>query len=369
MYELFAFTGAFGSLFIALIHALRMREPWHLITFALFLVMAYLSLYAASFVTQKIYQYPSFLFSDIPLIFLVAPLYYFFATGLKDQKQFWHRYSWLHLLPFVIGLIACWPYLMLSNEAQLTFLHEHFASLAIYPTEENNLLGLGPYLPNNWPSLKLIDFAAAIVVLVYIGASLITVARTINRITIFTDPNFYITIWISIGTLNCLLQIYVLLQNKLEYLVQAVTLTSLGFIFLYLIGQLFPNFARRAQEAKLYSHLQNVDVAQLKEKLIELMAEHRVFENPELSLANLANEMKISTHQLSALINSQFGQNFNTFLNSFRIAEAKKLMQEDGEKPILNIALEVGFNSYTSFFNGFRKETGLSPKKFRKKVA
>ena len=77
--------------------------------------------------------------------------------------------------------------------------------------------------------------------------------------------------------------------------------------------------------------------------------------------------LNLSTQVLSMVINQKSGQNFNSFINTFRIAEATRLFGEEKYKhlTIAAIAFEVGFNSISSFNAAFKKQTGKTPLAYR----
>jgi AraC-like DNA-binding protein len=114
----------------------------------------------------------------------------------------------------------------------------------------------------------------------------------------------------------------------------------------------------------------NENLIQLKSRLTRLMEAERLFLNNELGLPDLAEEMAISVHDLSYLLNEGFGMNFFQFINTYRIKEAKRLLLSEKYKHlnILGIAYNAGFNSKTTFNTAFKKETGLSPSQYMQQV-
>ena len=58
------------------------------------------------------------------------------------------------------------------------------------------------------------------------------------------------------------------------------------------------------------------------------------------------------------------GTNFNDFVNGFRISFAKKMLAEQNDSKLNEVALQAGFNSYSTFFRVFKDHTGISPSEF-----
>ncbi len=102
----------------------------------------------------------------------------------------------------------------------------------------------------------------------------------------------------------------------------------------------------------------------LKQALIELMQEEEPYLNPRLSLRDLAHTLGVHPNHLSRVLNKGFGQNFNQFVNSYRLDVFKSLAldSQNAHISIIGLAYESGFNSKTVFNTVFKKEHGLSPK-------
>lgn len=92
--------------------------------------------------------------------------------------------------------------------------------------------------------------------------------------------------------------------------------------------------------------------------------------NVKLSLSEFAKEIGMNPHHLSYIINREWGLNFNELLNVYRINRAKQLLLEPSNETatMFAIAIDSGFNSESSFYTVFKKNTGLSPKKFKDSI-
>jgi YesN/AraC family two-component response regulator len=112
------------------------------------------------------------------------------------------------------------------------------------------------------------------------------------------------------------------------------------------------------------THDDNLQV--LKEKVEAYMQKHTPFTNPKLTLNDLAAKIKIPPHILSKVINEGFDKNFFDFVNTYRIEEFKKRMEDPKNKnfTLLGIAFDVGFNSKTAFNRSFKKITNQTPSEY-----
>jgi AraC-like DNA-binding protein len=108
-----------------------------------------------------------------------------------------------------------------------------------------------------------------------------------------------------------------------------------------------------------------------KEKIETLLAENKLYQNPELTLNHLAQKLQTNAALISKTINQGFQLNFNDFINQYRIEEIKKSLEngEHKKSTLLGIAFDAGFNSKATFNRAFKKNTGLSPKEYIEKIS
>jgi AraC-like DNA-binding protein len=124
----------------------------------------------------------------------------------------------------------------------------------------------------------------------------------------------------------------------------------------------------KTTEGKKQVLFPNFDLENEKKRLNELMHTIKPYLDNELSLPKLAQMLRVSTHELSFLLNEGFEENFYEFVNRFRVEESKKLLKGDKFQHLnmVGIAFEAGFNSKTTFNTTFKKITGQTPTEFRK---
>lgn len=84
----------------------------------------------------------------------------------------------------------------------------------------------------------------------------------------------------------------------------------------------------------------------------------------DFDIDRLAELVNSNSRYVSQVINENFGKNFRTFINEYRIREAQRRLLNTGEYgnyTIKAIAESVGYKSYTSFNSLFKKATGITP--------
>ncbi len=115
------------------------------------------------------------------------------------------------------------------------------------------------------------------------------------------------------------------------------------------------------------SSLTNTDRQKLKKQILAFMEGDKPYLDANLTQADLADKIGISSHHFSEALHYGFQQNFYNFVNSYRVQEAQALMNntEYQDAKIIAIAFDAGFKSKTSFNRVFKKHTGTTPSEYR----
>jgi len=100
------------------------------------------------------------------------------------------------------------------------------------------------------------------------------------------------------------------------------------------------------------------------DKIDAMMRRDQLYLDPNLSLHKLSRHVMISPNYVSQVLNETIGQTFFDYVNRWRIDDAKPMIMA-GEETVLAVALAVGFNSRSSFYKAFKRETGQTPRGFR----
>jgi len=102
--------------------------------------------------------------------------------------------------------------------------------------------------------------------------------------------------------------------------------------------------------------------------LEQTMRDEKLYLECDLTLPDFAKQTGLTTHQVSQIINEQMNQSFFSFVSNYRIELARQIMNDPKTRnmPIVDVAMEVGFKSKSSFYNAFKKATGMTPSQFKK---
>ena len=172
-------------------------------------------------------------------------------------------------------------------------------------------------------------------------------------------------------------------NNKILLISIIALLVSIGFfIALYLTRKL--NFANKnlveknlelserwKQLQKFYGSAESESLTSsqndLFRKIYHYMVDEQAFTNCSITVDYLSKQLSSNTKYISKAIKEETGMNFNTFINTFRIEEAKRILRDkiSSTWSLDAVAEQSGFNNTTSFFQAFKKNTGLTPSAFR----
>ncbi|MCZ6604219.1 MAG: AraC family transcriptional regulator [Alphaproteobacteria bacterium] len=145
--------------------------------------------------------------------------------------------------------------------------------------------------------------------------------------------------------------------------------TAFGLTFVYLVTTLVfriepkPIVLMPGALTRRSTELTADEVA-LAERIKDLMALDKLYQEPAFSRADLARELDVSENVLSRVINCAFEKSFRKLLNDHRVDEAQALLRES-DLQVTQIAFDVGFNSLASFNRVFKDTSGVAPTEYR----
>jgi len=317
-----------------------------------------------------IVHFPHYVDFSEPFNFLLAPFIYLAITSLVNK----HPKNWYwHLLPFAIYFANHLFFLFQSEAFKLNaFRYAYHAHLPELPNKQfftDDFLGIKRY----------VNELAILQTIFYIVPSL-------EQLKSFFKTHNYAHWWTVLGVekyrwffvfLYLQLASYGLWIFKVLFVfrdswdnisaaLQAFTIYAVNFFVMRdAIFQLQESADKKYQKSTL-------SVAQGKailRKLAKEMTDNQPYLNPKLTLKLLAEQIKVSPHHLSQVLNEQLNKTYYEWIAEYRVAAAKDLMmaQEYTHYKLEEIGKLAGFNSRSVFYKAFKKIESCSPSEFKER--
>jgi AraC-like DNA-binding protein len=104
------------------------------------------------------------------------------------------------------------------------------------------------------------------------------------------------------------------------------------------------------------------------EKVQMGMVTQKLFLKQNLNIDEFSKRINLPVKEVSAVINKHYGTNFFEFMNSYRVEEAKRLLNdpEHSDMTVMDVLLQAGFNSKSAFHRFFNRLVGMSPTEYKK---
>lgn len=310
--------------------------------------------------SQYVFVYPHLSRIHHPFAFLAGPLLFLYIRELTANGRKCERRDFLHFIPFTLCLVYLLPYYLQGAKAKLDVLSAEYVQQS---------LGQWYYVRS---AVLIIQF---LVYLVLIALTVIDYSRKSRRgelprnEAVLSELRFFVIA-------SSLLWVAVVIRYAVDHTGRANLIIPLGAsAVVYGLGYLKMRSSRPAAREpeqispRKYqkSTLTNARTERYVNSLIQCMKEDKPYLDGALTMQKLAGHLSIPPHHLSQVINQQLGQTFNDFINSYRVEEAKQRLLDPAFKhlSLLGIAVDVGFNSKSSFNSVFKKHTNMTPSEFR----
>lgn len=107
-------------------------------------------------------------------------------------------------------------------------------------------------------------------------------------------------------------------------------------------------------------------------ELREIFTSRKLYLDPELNLKTVIKLLGTNKKYLYQAISENSDENFRSFINRYRVDEAKRIMEDrisrNDEVNLSELYSLAGFNSSVSFYRAFKVITGLTPKDYLKEI-
>lgn len=307
----------------------------------------------------------------IPMGVAIAPLIYFYVKAITTSNFTFRKKDWLHfVLAFSLILFRLTIYFYDSLQPG-------------FDDTQNGILKLSIDEPIISPLWVFVSFAQMLLYLAFTFQLFYNYRKRIREyfsntyklelnwilsfLIAFTLLFLYSSLQDIVGSLiielnykqrwwlNIFMALIVLFVGVKGYFTDTTKLNKLSFSF-------SPNPESIPQQKNNSSEFLESDL----ERVSTFMNTEKPYLNPDLNLSDLSKSLDLTRAELSKIINTGFGKNFNDFINEYRVNtfKAKLKSGEHQQLSLLGIAYDCGFNSKATFNRVFKKITQSSPTEF-----
>lgn len=309
-------------------------------------------------------RYPFLVFLSFNMLW--APSVALYVRLLLEERVSFHYRQWPHLLPYFFHLVASvifcsqdfherkrlcdnvfngqFPWLLLLLNFTLLLQSLGYLSYCFFKVrgqvKQKKEAGL--------PLENSLKWAREFVCILF-GLNVIVIAMSLvlpqQEVVYYYIPLFYMSVY------------YLILYEAIRY---SATFTGQHFQLQFASVEPAPVPYRS-------SGLSEELVNELESKLLLHMQNQKPYLDPELSIQELAQQLDTTLHKLSQVLNQKVGSSFTDYVNRYRIEESKKMLLDASKSlySIDGIGFECGFNSKSTFYKAFKKQTGSTPSYFK----
>ncbi|MBY4891936.1 helix-turn-helix transcriptional regulator [Rhodobacteraceae bacterium N5(2021)] len=334
-----------------------------------------------SFAYSDIFSAPNrfYRWNDVLIPGFMVSLY-FYVRALTSSDPMIGRRDWLHVVPFIAGLICLAPALLLPGDVR--------RGVSDVPLSDGyrQLVELG-------------DTAFWILWVVILGVyGTLCIRRLMahkrNIRAVFSDLEGKTLRWLDGLVATILVLALIVIIDEIRILLGQPSIRDGIASLLYdvVLAGSFGIFALRAvpplpqwsgeivapdrpvpdtreeisETTKPYarSGLQQDDIARYAARLEKRMAEGQLWRKHALNLQGLASEVAVSPIHLSEVLNTKIGMSFYDYVNQCRIRDACDLLIQTNMS-VIEISEAVGFNAKSTFNTSFKKVTDQTPSQWR----
>lgn len=353
-------------------------NTWLAFALILLSVLSVVDLLGGEYVANSMFV--EFLLHDLELEFLIyVPLYYFFSISTSNVPKE-GSFNVFLLLPFVIDTIIN---IVIVCSLPIEEIADHYGVQAFYEAESVSAIAFNFFL--SYQSYRLIKtnvsdsekknwifkvwqstFVLLLAwILMTVGGYIMSTGLVAFIISLYILMSIWMFWLIYNGIVNLKLiddrkrislhlQDRVIQQNHVQVPVEAGMASQEG---------------REGQQERIH-HKSNQEVFEGHfEKINAIMISESLYRNEDLALDDVAQRIDMSSSYVSKIIKKATNKSFPVWINEFRVAEVKTMFKDRDfdNYTTLSIGLEAGFKSKSAFYSVFKKITGETPAKFRKK--
>lgn len=313
------------------------------------------------YLSKEIVHFPHFLLLShlvsrigLPIIFLMLVF--------EVYKRNFKWYDTFHFLPALLFFANYWKFYTKSASEKVVDIS------SVYRNGYDIILDEGSFLSNDM--IYIIRVAPFLVYIIAMAIILLKSKKSVLLSNSLKDFFIALTFYLFLNLVAIFFtDSFYLFNNNSVYDINIVgfitTFIMLVYFFFIPNFMYYPYFIKEKRKKIVHTNVQLKSATyNHMEKIEQYFNLHKSFLNPDYTITQLEREIKIPARQISKSIKLIRNQNFNQFLNEFRI---NYLLQEVALETVKStnfqdLAYQVGFNSVNNFYAHFKNYVGCTPK-------
>lgn len=315
-----------------------------------------------------LYRYwPHLLGLEVPLIFLIGPVYYFYIQSLlKPQIQITWRLLF-HGLPAALAFAGRWTFYSQPASEKIESIDASLAATS-FDVSPTFIIPIAIHVIQT-----LIYLVLASQLLKQVNASAnernLQFKKWLQGFTMGFGAYWVVTfLWMAYLTLA---NAFFHEVDYINVLFTSLMVNVLAYMAIYHHKTFSQYMLALFSEKYGKSSLSREQSKSLLLKILKVMEEEKLYLDAELKISDLAKAVSTTTNIVSQVLNQETKKNFFEFVNEYRISEAMKMLSDPkfSHISILGIAMDAGFSNKNTFNRLFKKQTGLTPTQFIRNMA
>ncbi len=313
-----------------------------------------------------------------PLYLLAGPFLFFYVRNTLLGAFVWKRTDVFHFIPGFIQCIAILPYSFKSFDNKKAIM-QSIIDNTVYMYEVPFNMFFGTH--TNF-TIRLVS----LLIYIFLSFRLWYIFKKNQDIKKYQiSLKWLLSLIASVFLLVVVYAAFVLnlfsSPNDLYSATNTVILSTVAFAFALvgLIPIMFPHVlygfsvAQKEREKlgnALGEVLPNAYYSKMAQRIEDLFNEKQPYLERSYKMAVLAEELKAPKHHVHQCFKTVYNTTFTAFKNKFRVQWVKQALNHHDFRndTIDGIGSAAGFNSKSHFYTIFKRETGYSPKEYRKEV-
>ncbi len=140
------------------------------------------------------------------------------------------------------------------------------------------------------------------------------------------------------------------------------------FLFLFHVRQKRKEFKTIDKDQDTSPKYHQEQLRKIADRLDRILADHKIYTNSDLTICDLANKLGTNRTYVSSSINTCYNQNFNSYVNQFRLDEMKDIILNENDVTNKELVSMCGFGSIDTMKRVVKQKTGLSLNDWKEQI-